>query len=161
MTKYYIFRHGQTFNSKFHLPYPKNNKSVEILPEGIPALERLAGYLKNIKSNHNFSSEYLRCQQTTKIIAGITGLQFEKDARLNEFNQETFSEFVNRTKNFLEEVEKNEYQTVVICTHGAGISTIKNLLIKGRVKRRELPFYPKPGILMCIEGEKIQKIDFR
>ena len=161
MTKYYIFRHGQTFNSKFHLPYPKNNKSVEILPEGIPTLERLARYLKNIKSNHNFSSEYLRCQQTTKIIDEIAGLKFKKEARLNEFNQETFSEFTSRIKDFLEEVEKRKYQTVVICTHGAGISTIKNLLIKGRMKRRYLPFYPKPGILLCIEGKKIQKIDFR
>lgn len=120
----------------------------------------MAKFLEKVALNFNVSSEYLRCQQTTKIIMANSGLKFEKDARLNEFGQETFSEFIKRIKDFLEEVKKNEYQTVVICTHGAVISTIKNLLIKGRMKRRELPFFPKPGILMCIEGEKIQKIDF-
>lgn len=149
-----------TLNAKYHIPYPKNNFLVEILPEGIPALEKLGTYLKNISPDFNVSSEYLRCKQTTEIITKTAGLKFEKDARLNEFGQETFSEFIKRIKDFLEEVKKNEYQTVVICTHGAVISTIKNLLIKGRMKRRELPFFPKPGILMCIEGEKIQKIDF-
>ena len=161
MTKYYIFRHGQTRNSKFHLPYPKNNRLIKILPDSIPALKKMAEYLKSISSDLSASSEYLRCQQTTKIISKITGVKFKKDSRLNEFGRETFIEFTDRIKDFLEEVEKNKYETVVICTHGAGISTIKNLLIKGRMKRIELPFYPKPGILLCIEGKKIQKIDFR
>jgi len=161
MTKYYIFRHGQTLNSKYHLPYPKNNRQIKILPDSIPALKKMAEYLKNISSDLNASSEYLRCKQTTKIITKISGIKFSGDVRLNEFNQETFLDLTNRIKNFLEEVEKKEYQTVIICTHGAVISTIKNLLIKGRMKRIELPFYPKPGILLCIEGKKIQKIDFR
>jgi len=160
MTKYYIFRHGQTLNSKYHLPYQKNNRLVKILPDSIPSLERMAKYLKNISSDKNVSSEYLRCQQTTKIITKIMGVKFKKDSRLNEFGGETFLDFTNRIKNFLEEVEKKEYQTVIICTHGAVISTIKNLLIKGRMKRRELPFFPKPGILLYIESKKVEKIDF-
>lgn len=160
MTKYYIFRHGQTRNSKFHLPYPKDNRLIKILPDSVPALKKMAKYLKKIKPDLSVSSEYLRCQQTAKIITQISKLKFGKDARLNEYGDETFLEFTRRIKDFLEEVEKNKYQTVVICTHGAGIATIKNLLIKGKMKRRELPFYPKPGILLCIEGKKIQKIDF-
>ena len=121
----------------------------------------MAEYLKNITPDLATSSEYLRCQQTTKIVAKITGMNFKKDSRLNEFGNETFLQFKKRIKDFLEEVEKNKYQTVVICTHGAGIATIKNLLIKGRMKKKELPFYPKPGILLCIEGKKVKEIDFR
>ena len=160
MTKYYIFRHGQTRNSKYHLPYPKDNRFIKILPDSIPALKKMAKYLNNISSDLNVSSEYLRCRQTAKIITQISKLKFGKDARLNEYGDETFLEFTRRIKDFLEEVEKNDYKTVVICTHGAGISTIKKLLTKGKMKQRELPFYPKPGILLCIEGKKIQKIDF-
>jgi len=160
MAKYYIFRHGQTLNSKFHLPYPKNNRLIKILPDSISTLKKMAEYLKNISSDLNVTSEYLRCLETTKIITKITGQKFKKEPRLNEFNQETFLEFTRRIKDFLEEVDKNKYQTVVICTHGAVISTIKNLLIKGRMTRKELPFFPKPGILLCIENKKISKIDF-
>lgn len=161
MTNYYIFRHGQTRNSKYHLPYPKDNRQIKILKDSIPTLMKMAEYLKNITPDLATSSEYLRCQQTTKIVAKMTGMNFKKDSRLNEFGNETFLQFKKRIKDFLEEVEKNKYQTVVICTHGAGITTIKNLLIKGRIKKKELPFYPKPGILLCIEGKKVKEIDFR
>lgn len=160
MTKYYIFRHGQTRNSKFHLPYPKDNRQIKILKDSIPALKKMAEYLKNISPDLCVSSEYLRCQQTTKIITKITGFKFKKDSRLNEFGGETFLEFTRRIKDFIDEVEKNKYQSVFICTHGAGISTIKKLLIKGKMKQRELPFYPKPGILLCIENKTVKRIDF-
>jgi len=160
MTKYYIFRHGQTLNSKYRLPYPKDNRQIKILKDSIPALKKMAEYLKNISPDLCVSSEYLRCQQTTKIITKITGVKFKKEPRLNEFGGETFLEFTNRINNFLEEVKINKYRTIIICTHGAGIATIKNLLIKGRMRRRDLPFYPKPGILLCIEGKNIQRIDF-
>jgi len=160
MTKYYIFRHGQTLNSKFHLPYPKNNKSVEILPEGIPSLEKLAKYLKNIKSDHNFSSEYLRCQQSTAIVTKISGLKFKKDKRLNEKSGENFSDFKRRVKDFLDEVEKKNYETVVICTHGAVVAAMRKFLLKKSLKITNLPFYPKTGVLMFVKRKEIKYIDF-
>lgn len=160
MTKYYIFRHGQTLNSKFHLPYPKNNKSVEILPEGIPALKKLAKYLKNIKSNHNFSSEYLRCQQTTAIVANISGLKFKKDKRLNEKSGENFSDFKKRVKDFVDEIDKMNYEIVVICTHGAVIAALRKTLLKKSLRITNLPFYPKTGVLMKVYGKEIEYIDF-
>lgn len=160
MTKYYIFRHGQTLNSKYHLPYPKDNRQIKILKDSIPALKEMAEYLKNISPDLSVSSEYLRCRQTTKIITKITGIKFKKDHRLNELGEETFLEFTSRIKNFLEEMKKNKYQTIFICTHGAVIATIKNLLINDQMKRRKLPFFPKPGILLCIEDKIITKIDF-
>lgn len=160
MTKYYIFRHGQTRNSKYHLPYSKDNRKIKILKDSIPAIKKMAEYLKNITPDLAASSEYLRCQQTTKIVAKITATKFKKDSRLNEFGNETFLQFKKRIKDFLEEVEKNKYQTVVICTHGAVIAALKNLLIKGRIKKGDLLFYPKPGLLLYIEGKKVKKFDF-
>ncbi len=161
MTKYYIFRHGQTKYSKFHLSYPKNNQSIEILPEAVPALEKLAEYLKNIKSDYNVSSEYLRCRQSTAIVTKISGLKFERDPRLNEKSSESFDNFRKRVKEFLEETESKNYKTVVICTHGAVIAAIKNLLLKNSFKRREIVFYPRPGVLLIIEGKKIEQINFQ
>jgi broad specificity phosphatase PhoE len=45
----------------------------EILPEGIPAVKRLADYLKDIKTDINFTSPYLRCKQTVDIISKVSG----------------------------------------------------------------------------------------
>ena len=160
MTKYYIFRHGQTRNSKYHLPYPRDSRSIEILPEAVPALEKLAGYLKNIKSDYNVSSEYLRCRQSAAIVTKISGLEFEIDPRLNEKSGESFEDFKKRVKSFLEDMEKENHKTVVICTHGAVIAALKSLLLKGSFRRREIVFYPRPGVLLSIEGKKTEKIDF-
>jgi len=160
MTKYYLFRHGQTFFTKFHLSYFWNSFSVGILPEAVPALKRLAAYLKNIPSDLNASSQFKRCTQSAEIITGITGKEFSVDSQLNEYYKETFDTFRKRIKNFITKVERNNYQTVIVCTHGAVISAIKHLLLKGSFGKFQLLDYPKPGILVCIEDKKIKQIDF-
>lgn len=160
MTTYYIFRHGQTKNSKYHLPYPKDNRLIKILPEAVPSLKKLAEYLKNVKSDYNVSSEYLRCRQSTDIVTKISGLNFERDRRLNEKSQESFEDFKKRVKSFLEDMEKENYKTVVICTHGAVIAAMRRLLLKKSVRVTNLPFYPKTGVLMIIKGNEIKYVDF-
>ena len=160
MAKYYIFRHGDTFYTKNRQPYPEDNFSVEILAEGIPALEKIGAFLKDISSDFNVSSEYLRCQQSNKIVSQISGLKFEKDARLNEFSHEVFDNLVKRLESFVDEVEKNKYQTIVICTHGAVIAGLKNILMGSEYEKSEMVDYPRPGVLTIIEDKKIEEIDF-
>lgn len=160
MTKYYIFRHGETFYSKNRQSYPEDNFLVEILPEEIPVLEKLAIYLKNISSDYNVSSEYFRCQQSIKIVSEISRLHFENDSRLNEFNHETFEELVKRLENFVKDIEEKNYSTVIICSHGAVIAGLKNILTGSEFESRELINYPKTGILTCIEDKKIEEVDF-
>ena len=160
MAKYYIFRHGETYYTKNLMLYPVDNFSVEILPEGIPALERLAGYLKNIPSDYNVSSEYKRCQQSIKIVGEISGLHFEKDARLNEFNRETFEDLVKRLEIFVKELKEKKYSTVIICTHGAVIAGLKNILVGSEYEKSEIMDYPRPGVLTIAGDNTIEEIDF-
>lgn len=165
MTKYYIFRHGETYNSKNRIKYPKNNWKVQILPEGVPVLEKLATYLNKFKSDFNVSSEYLRCKETTEIVTKITGNNFETDSRINEFSQkmamESFEIFSERIKNFLDELNSKNYKTVIICTHGAVIAGLKSFLLKNNFEKNDLIDYPRPGVLLRIEKGKIKEIDFK
>ncbi|HBP51546.1 MAG: hypothetical protein US68_C0010G0044 [Candidatus Shapirobacteria bacterium GW2011_GWE1_38_10] len=165
MTKYYIFRHGETYNSKNRTNYPINNFEVKILPEGIPVIKKLATYLKEVKSDFNVSSEYLRCKQTTEIVTKITGKNFETDSRINEFSrklaQESFEIFSERIRNFLDELNSKNNKTVIICTHGAVIAGLKSYLLKNTFERDDLIDYPRPGVLLKIEDRKIETIDFR
>jgi len=160
MTKYYIFRHGETMYSKDLVPYPKNSRSIKILSESIPTLEKIAKYLKKTKPDICISSEYIRCRQSTEIISKISGLNFEKNPRLNEYSQESFKEFKKRVKRFIYDLEEKRYKTVVICTHGAVIAGIKNYLNKDSFTQNDLTDYPKTGVILCIEGDKIEEIVF-
>jgi broad specificity phosphatase PhoE len=160
MAKYYIFRHGDTFYSKNRTSYPEDNFSVEILPQGIPALEKIGAYFKNITVDYSVSSEYLRCQQSNKIVGEISGLKFEKDARLNEFSHEVFDNLVERLESFVGEMEEKKYQTIVICTHGAVIAGLKNILMGSDYEKSEMVDYPRPGVLTIIEDKIIEEIDF-
>jgi len=162
MTRYYLFRHGQTFFSKFHLPYLWNSFSVKILPESIPSLERIATYLKDIPSDLNTSSEFKRCVQSTRVITKIIGNKFYIDPRLNEYHlyRETLGTLRKRIRSFIAEVEQKKFQTVVVCTHGAIMASLKHLLLNDRFSVKQLYDYPKPGILIHIEGKKINQIDF-
>lgn len=161
MTKYYIFRHGETKYSKYSLPYPSDSRTIEVLPEGIPAIRKIGEYLKEIESDYNVVSEFERCQTTIEIVSEISGKNFEKEARLNEFERESFSDFKKRVKNFIDEMERKKYKSVVICTHGAVVAALKNLLLTDSLRIINLPFYPKTGVILCIEGKKTEEIDFR
>jgi broad specificity phosphatase PhoE len=162
MTKYYIFRHGETLYSKNNLSYPDDSFAIEILPESIPILEKMAEYLKNTHPDYSVSSEYIRCQQSIKIISEISGLEFAADSRLNELghNNEMFTDFKERLISFVSDIDKKHYKNVVICTHGAVISAVKRILKGIDFERGDLSDYPRTGVILCIENGKVEEIDF-
>lgn len=159
---YYIFRHGETYQTKNNLLYGDDVETAEILVECIPAIQKLSSYLKRVESGANFSSPYLRCRQTVEIVSKITNKKFKYDDRLQEFifGKESILQLVERLKNFLFEVNSKQYNNVIICTHGYPISGLVQLIRLGRVREPELNNYPKPGVLTIISPEKLETIDF-
>src|SRR5579859_1331077 len=104
MKTYYIFRHARAL----HLgeTYGDRILTAEILPEAKPPIERLAQFLKTRPVEECYSSEILRCVQTSRIASKVLKKKFLPDARLNEFYVEQFPEFRDRVKRFWDEMEK-------------------------------------------------------
>lgn len=169
---FYIFRHGETFSTvNSDSGYGDKQFTTGILPEGIPAIQRLAEYLKQITPDHAAASELLRVQETVKVVTKITGVEFVKDKRLNELLDENgmapappyapyFEIQKEQLKEFLQEMEKHNYKTVFICTHGYNIAGIKHLILNNSFEVKDLPNYPNPGVLTIIKGKEVEEIDF-
>jgi broad specificity phosphatase PhoE len=158
---FYIFRHGETYFSKNKLPYYEEQiESAEILPEGIPAIEKLAHKLKNIQTDANFTSPYRRCLQTTEIVEKISGKKFKIDERLHDFKSEPIKKMAERLNRFLKEIKDKNYKSIAICTHGYPIAVLRSLITKGKFELDKLNYYPKPGILTVIKNGKVKLIDF-
>lgn len=162
---YYIFRHGLTYEAKTGSDFTQDSIiSTPILPEGIPTIEKLAKYLGDIKTDANFSSPLLRCQQTIEVVEKITKMKFELDERLGEFlglKGETFDSFATRIKNFVDDIQSKNFEFVAICTHGAGIAGLKHWVLERKFEEYQLYDFPKPGVLWIIKEDKtIESIDF-
>ncbi|OGM18916.1 hypothetical protein A2686_03925 [Candidatus Woesebacteria bacterium RIFCSPHIGHO2_01_FULL_38_10] len=159
---YFIFRHAQTFKTKYSIPYKEKIKTARILPEGIPAIKGLSKYLKEKIIDSYYTSPFIRCTQTAKIISQITGRAFVNDERLGEFMEpkETFDQLKSRVQNFLQDLEKEGGKCLAICTHGAVISALKHLITTGIYELENLPDYPDPGILLKIKNKKTNYFDF-
>ena len=125
--------------------------SAEILEEGIPAIENLATFLRKYSFYKCFTSEILRCVQTSQVVEKITGFKFEKYSRLNEFVDETFDEFKERISNAIERFESVNGKTYLICTHGAVISALKHLLVTGKYEEKDFMDFPSPGNLIIVD----------
>jgi broad specificity phosphatase PhoE len=159
---YYIFRHGQTFATKYHTGYGWKVFSADILDEGKDDLKRLGVYLKNIKTDYNVSSRIKRCRQTSQIVSDNSGKTFSFDQRLNEFFLETYGNLKRRIRGFLGDLEKEGHEAVLICTHGAVMNVLVNILTNQKLKLSNLFIYPDPGTLLIIEDGKLKDIkDFR
>lgn len=157
---FYIFRHSETYFSKTDTPYGKSEDTAEILPEGIPVTERLAGHLKNIRFDELFSSPYKRCVQTVEIIGKIIKQKFSFDEKLSEFRNENIQEMVARLENFIKSLEGKNYNNIAICTHGYPIAVLTDLILKGEFDEKNLDNYPNPGVLLIFKEGKLEKIDF-
>jgi broad specificity phosphatase PhoE len=156
---YYIFRHGMAVYP--NQSYGSRVLTAELLPEGIPPIQRLARYLIHVPSDYQACSEVLRCRQTAAIVTEATGKSFVIDPRLREYHQETFDELSRRTKAFCEEIQQSGYQNVMICTHGAVIAALKHYLTDGYFDRRHETDYTQTGQLMIISDDKsIEVLDF-
>lgn len=159
---YYIFRHGETFASKADVDYKDREFTAEILPEAVHVVERLAEYLKEIRTDFNLTSEFLRCRQTAEIVSRITGKEFAPEPLVNEYLKnfgESFFQFRARMKKAVEKFEARK-GVYLICTHGAVISALKYLLSTGKYEEADLMDYPRTGTLLIISGADTKLLDF-
>lgn len=159
---YYIFRHGETYFSKHHIPYGDQVETAEILPEKIPVIEKLANYFKDIPTDTNFSSPYRRCHQTVEIVSKITGKIFSFDYRLRDWipEKETKRQLIDRVTKFVEEIKTQPVNSVSICTHGYPINAIVTYLTQGFVREEDLENFPRPGVVVSVIDGKVSYKDF-
>jgi len=165
----YIFRHGDTVDtdeSKLKiiirgLGRKNDTRSLQVLPKGIPALEKIGSYLTNIKTDSNFCSPYLRCVNSSDIVGKIAIKKYLPDERIRELeiNGEKFSSFYSRVKSFLDELKSKKFSAVSICTHGAVIAAIKHMMT-GNFYFFQVLDYPPPGNLLIIKDGTVSQINF-
>lgn len=158
MTTWYLFRHARATKSK--VGYGEEILSAKILPEGIPPIKRMAEYIQRLPKSVNWSSELLRCAQTTNIITKITGRTFVTDARLNEHHNETFEAFRKRIASWLDGIMRLHPSVVLVCTHGAVIAGLKRLLLEGVFLESQSFDYPKCGQLLVVTRKRSAVLDF-
>ncbi len=155
---FYLFRHALATKSLFG--YGDKIVTAEILKEAIPPIERMADFLKTVPSDFNACSEFTRCRQTAAIVTKKTGKQFTLDKRLNEYYDESFGDLRDRVKDFVEDMQTAKHTSILICTHGAVVAAIKNLILKNTFGILKLYDYPKTGVLLIIKGGRVEEIDF-
>ena len=166
MTDFYIFRHGDTKDSGSLLAkiigHQGDTHMLPILPKGKPALERIGNFLKNIPTDADFCSPYLRCKESVKIVGSIAKKKYEIDERIRELenNGESFTSFKKRIGDFLNEIDKKNYSAVSICTHGAVIAAIKHFETCGKFYIFQVLDFPNPGNLIIVKNREINTINF-
>ncbi len=162
----YIFRHGKTEftgdKPSQDMAYGEKVETAQIVPQGIAAIERLGNYLKDVESDFNVSSTFLRCRQTVAIVEKFSGKKFEYDALLHDWDprNETVEDSAKRIEGFYLKLKAANYASVCICTHGYPIAMLKSLGLKGRVDFADLPNYPTTGTLTVIKNAQAEVIDF-
>jgi broad specificity phosphatase PhoE len=161
MKTFYIFRHGDTFATQTKTDYGDQVLTAPIIPEAKVYLQRIGKYLSDIKNCYCVSSEILRCRQTAEIVGKEMKANFHVDKRLNEFYLESLDDFINRIESFVTDMDLHAQDNIVICTHGAGIGSIKHLLLQNELTEENLIDYPAPGVLTVIKSGVAQEIDFR
>lgn len=160
MKTYYIFRHGETFVTKQGGWYWHKLYSAPILEEGKPVIEKMANYLKNIPSDYNVSSPFLRCMQTAQIVSKITGKKFATDRRIREWDFEIPYYFKKRVLSFIQEMEASDRKVIVVCSHAFVIQAMIQFLTVGKVSLREFLAAPLPGVLTIIKEKQVETVDF-
>lgn len=160
MKTFYIFRHGQTYFSKNQIPYGDNEHTAHILPESRGPIENIAEYLKSLPLTELFRSEFLRCQETAKIIESKTDFHFESHPLFNEFTESDFSNFLQRMKDLTAFLQTETGDHIAICTHGAVVAALQKLLVGETFEAHELMYYPQTGVLVQISGTSVKNIDF-
>lgn len=167
MTDFYIFRHGDTVETgnpflRFIGHRDSDTRNIQMLPDAIPALEKIGKFLKANKTDADFCSPYVRCVESAKIVGGITGKKYENDARLRELekNGEKTFEFEKRVRSFLDEINTKNYSAVSICTHGAVIGALKDLVSSNNFNFFDTWNFPSPGNLVIIKNKKVSQINF-
>ena len=154
----YLVRHGLSTLSKHG--YGKRKLTADLLPQGEPAVERIARYLEDVPESLNISSDLPRCRHTAAIITRITGKLFTFDKRLSEYYHETFTEFKSRIYDVLKDLSAAPEQNLIICTHGSVIAGITYFIMEHKFIYKNLYDYPKEGELLLIQNQKSRKLSF-
>jgi broad specificity phosphatase PhoE len=165
---WYIFRHGKTaFSGKTpwqDRSYGSKTETAEILPEGIPVLKRLGKYLKDIATDFNVSSPYLRCKQTVAIVGNESGKHFTFDPLLHDIDHRVEKPWdtAKRITAFYKELTTHNppHTSVCVCTHGYPIAMLKSLILTGKVNLLRIMDYPTTGVLLSIVDGKVSYEDF-
>jgi broad specificity phosphatase PhoE len=159
MKTYYIFRHGQTFATTRNSGYGLRRLSAGILDSARPTIIKMADFLKTVPTDLNLTSPIPRCRETAQIITLETGKKFVADWRLTEM-MEPVAVLRCRVQNLIKQIERSDFETVLICTHGAVIAALVCLITKKHFSAKDLMDYPPPGILIKIKDGKIEEFDF-
>jgi broad specificity phosphatase PhoE len=166
MTDFYIFRHGDTIETgkwwfKF-IGRKYDSRNIRILPKAKYGLEGIGKFLKNIKTDANFTSPYIRCIESSDIVGRISHKKYQPDDRIRELerNGESLRSFNERVRSFFDEIRSNNYSAVSICTHGAVIGTLKHLAKRDKFCFFHVLDYPNPGNLIIIKDGMIKTLDF-
>lgn len=164
---FYIFRHGATFATISGTSYGDQILTASIAQGSQAVLTRIGEYFMNIDTDVNISSPLLRCRQTAKIVGKVAGKKFIYDERIsefattaNDFLTEPLEAFKKRLLDLLTDINKNDFNSVLICTHGAVISGLINLIKKGDFNLEEISAYPDTGVLVIINGKEVSEINF-
>ncbi len=157
---WYIFRHGETSATINKRWYWHEFYSATILEEGKPSIIKLAENLKQVKTDFNVSSPFIRCRQTAELVTEITGKKFAFDSRIKEYGFEIPWAFKKRLLRFIKDLEISKYKKILICTHAIVIEFLIQYLVYGHVSLRKRLSAPLPGVLTIIKNQKIQEINF-
>ncbi len=142
--KIYLARHGRTNYNDLGLCNADPTIDVHLTPIGITQAHTLADNLEKIPFERIFVSELRRTQQTADIVNTLHNVEVEVDARLNDgrsgfegkdyrefekalstatdrwnarFNDgESVEDIKSRVSDFIDELRKKEYDTVLIIT---------------------------------------------
>jgi broad specificity phosphatase PhoE len=153
---WYIFRHGLATRST--MGYGDRIITAEVLPEGIPPVQRLGAYMAHLPYTIGWRSEFLRCEQTAAIVSQATGRAFTPDPRLNEMVHEPFEEVRTRIGAFVSEMHRAGHAHIWVCTHGIVIAGLRHWVTRGDYQRRDELDYIQPGQLLIIRPDKTAEV---
>ncbi len=106
---------------------------------------------KHLKVKAIYTSPYLRCKQTAKIINKYFNAPIIEDARFNEFcskeNQESWTDLQNRIIEALKDIiaKHNDEDTIICVTSGVNIAGFINLQL-GLKSSPDMAFL---GVISC------------
>jgi broad specificity phosphatase PhoE len=151
---WFIFRHGLATHA---LSYGDTILTADLLPEGLPAVEKLADLLANKPCDVLYSSPLARCKHTAEKVAEKKQIEIIQDERLRDYYDESHDAFKLRVADFLTEAAQRENQSIFICTHGIVIAALKHLIQEGSFNMADELDFPPPASMYEINGGTVTK----
>lgn len=152
--KIYVMRHGKTVWNEKQITQGQTNNRLS--KNGKIKTQEVAQKYADTSFDVIFCSPLMRTMQTANIMNAFHGIKIIKDARLIEIDQgiftgrsknsltdeekkhklsrdkkyglETYQSVQKRTKNFIEDLKKLQYKSVLIITHNVSASFIEEIV---------------------------------